>query len=125
MRILILVLSFLIGHVYAQSNDVDAGETLYKWTDAEGIEHYSATPPEGVGAEKIDLQDANLSTIPAELRDSEQASQQSINNQEQNDSEQNNENTRTIEIKLQTDTEDTEVVNTDTGDQTTDNQQTE
>lgn len=42
--------------------EVSAGETVYQWTDEQGVTHYGAQPPEGVAAEKVDLS-SRLSTV--------------------------------------------------------------
>lgn len=46
-----------------------AETTLYRWVDAQGNVHYSdTTPPKGVAAEKITVQDKNINTLPADKR---------------------------------------------------------
>ncbi len=50
----------------AQSQDAGvtaSGEKVYTWTDADGVTHYSDTPPPEADAEAVDLSEQPLSTI--------------------------------------------------------------
>ena len=47
----LLTLVFPTSHVVAQ-------QTVYKWTDEDGVVHFGESPPPGVAAEKITMQAA-------------------------------------------------------------------
>lgn len=44
---------------------IPAWADTYKWTDAEGVVHYSDSPPQGVNAQRVDMPALNTMRVPA------------------------------------------------------------
>lgn len=68
----VLSLAMLLAAL-ATAPDAMAQETIYKWTDEEGVVHYTARPPEGVDYERVDVKNQRSESSAAEAGAREEA----------------------------------------------------
>lgn len=75
----ILLLALAVAPALAQNTAVEEDEKVYKWIDADGVEHYGATlPADQSNIEVLDLDEAPVSTINGDLRPAEQRQLEAI-----------------------------------------------